>query len=41
MMEIGLFDEVKVVRKSDEAQLQFWSFPEAQEEFCSAACRWH
>ena len=40
-MEIGLFDEVKVVRKSDEAQLAELEFSEAQEEFCSAACRWH
>lgn len=40
-MEMGLFDEVKVVRISDEAQLAELEFSEAQEEFCSAACRWH
>jgi len=41
-MEIGLFDEVKEVRLIPDAQqieeIEFW---EAQEEFCSAACRWH
>jgi hypothetical protein len=40
-MELGLFGEVKVVRISDEAQLAELEFSEAQEEFCSAACRWH
>jgi len=35
MMEIGLFDEVKVVRMSDETQLAELEFSEAQEEFLS------
>jgi hypothetical protein len=39
-MEI-FFDEVRVVRISDEAQLAELEFSEAQEDFCSAACRWH
>jgi len=41
VMEIGLFDEVEVVRISDEDQLAELEFAEAQEKFCSAACRWH
>ena len=41
-MEIALFDEVKVVRLiSDEQQIEEIEFSEAQEQFCSAACRWH
>jgi len=41
-MGIGLFDEVKVVRLiPDEQQIEEIEFWEAQEQFCSAACRWH
>jgi len=40
-MEIGLFDPVKIVRISDEDQVAELEFSEAQDEFCSAACRWH
>jgi len=41
-MEIGLFDEVKVVRLiSDEQQLADIEFNEAQEAFCEASCRFH
>jgi hypothetical protein len=37
-MEIGLFDEVKVVRISDEDQLAEIEFAEAQGQFCQASC---
>ena len=41
-MEIGLSDEVKVVRLiSDEQQLADIEFIEAQEAFCQACCRFH
>ena len=41
-MEIGLPDEVKVVRLiSDEQQLAEMEFNEAQEAFCEAWCRFH
>lgn len=41
-MEIGLPDEVKVVRLiSDEQQLADMEFNEAQEAFCEACCRFH
>ena len=41
-MEIGLFDEVKVVRLiPDEQQLADIEFNEAQEAFCEASCRFH
>jgi hypothetical protein len=41
VMKIGFFDEVKVVRINDEDQLAELEFAEAQEKFCSTACRWH
>jgi hypothetical protein len=41
-MEIGLFDEVRVVRLiPDEQQLADIEFNEAQEFFCEASCRFH
>lgn len=39
-----VFDEIRIVRNpliSDEDQIAELEFGEAQEEFCSAACRWH
>ena len=40
-MEIGLFDELKVVRLiPDEQQLDDIEFAEAQEAFCEASCQW-
>jgi hypothetical protein len=41
VMEIGLFDEVKVVSISDEEQLAELEFSEAQKQYCEASCRWH
>jgi hypothetical protein len=39
-VEIGLFDEVKVVRLiPDEQQIAELEFVEAQEAWCAAACR--
>jgi len=40
-MEVELFDEVKIVRISDEEQLADIDFNEAQEAFCEASCRFH
>jgi hypothetical protein len=40
-MEVGLFDEVKIVRISDEEQLADIEFNEAQTAFCEASCRFH
>jgi hypothetical protein len=40
-MSIGMFDEVKIVRISDEDQLADIEFNEAQEAFCEASCRFH
>lgn len=41
-MEIGKFEEVKVVRLiPDEQQLADIEFNEAQEAFCKASCRFH
>ena len=42
MEEIGLFDEVKIVKNpliSDEQQMKKSAFAEAQEAWCAAACR--
>jgi hypothetical protein len=41
VMEIGLFDDVKVVRISDQRQIEDLEFSEAQEAFCKALCRFH
>jgi hypothetical protein len=40
-MAIGLLDEVKIVRISDEEQLADIEFSEAQRAFCEASCRLH
>jgi hypothetical protein len=40
-MEVGLFEEVKIGRISDEDQLADIEFNEAQEAFCEASCRFH
>jgi len=40
-MDVGLFDQVKIVRISDEDQLADIEFNEAQEAFCEASCQFH
>jgi len=41
-MEIGLFEEVRVLRLiPDEQQLADIEFNEAQQAFCEASCRFH